>query len=176
MRRLFIATFIALLSCITLSAQSLGKFELGAGYSPLSCVIVDDAAMQIWGVAAFAEYRFCISKHFEAGAKFDYKFGMMTWDRTTNSYGLIGVADFKILPGKKVNPFIGIGLGGGIGFHNDTSDGKYYPEAFACGYPRMGLEIAKHLRLSLEMDFSYYKGQFPGRRYSPICFNVGWVF
>ena len=173
--KLFVSC-ISLLFCMILGAQSPGRLELGAGFSPISCVYVDDAPMQKYGIAAYAEYRFCFSRHFEAGAKFDYKFAMMTWDRTSHSYGLVGVADYMILPGGSVNPFIGLGLGGGVGVHNDTGDGKYYPEMFACGYPRIGIEIVKHLRLSMEMDLSHYGGQFPGRRYSPICFNLGWVF
>lgn len=177
MKSKLIVVFVTLFACTLLSAQKPGRIELGAGFSPFSHVIADDVPSHKYGIAAFLEYRFCLSPHFEAGAKFDYKFAMMDYERTSHSYGLVGVADFMILPGKSVNPFIGLGLGGGVGVHNDTRDGKYTPELYACGYPRIGMEIANHLRLSLEMDMSYYSNTyFPGRRYSPICFNIGWVF
>lgn len=142
----------------------------------MTSVIVEDAAALQYGIAAYAEYRFGFGRHLETGAKLDYKFGILTWNHTSHSFGLIAVADYKILPERKINPYIGIGAGPVLGFNNATYSGTYQPLLLACCYPRAGVELYKRLRISMELDIAFNKGFIEEAIYMPVCLNFGWIF
>ena len=179
--------FLLLLGGARLSAQSRG-LELGLGFSPLSAITVDDAPEAGYKLAVYAEYRFGLGRRFDLGAKVDYKLGPVKdilppydeidWNPRglfTHSLGLMAVADVNILPGRIVNPFIGVCFGPGVGLHNVYTDGNFRASLFATVYPRIGIELFEHIRISLETDISFQGGNLQ-HMFMPVCFNVGWAF
>lgn len=78
-------------------------------------------------------------------------------------------SDYNFKQGRKVNPFIGTGIG--LGMNNALNDLLYeVNEGGTCVFvPRIGVELFRHLRLSLSSHISQ-KG------YNNICFSIGYAF
>ena len=185
---------LALLPAARLSAQN--KFELGGGYAPFFLVTADDAVHIPYKVDAYFEWRYDFGNHWDVGAKLDYKTfpiqDFYSWEAGAiiNGYqhfgAILAVADFNLLPGKTVNPFIGLGLGPGFIVNHytaieyryeeyirpDFKPGFYPPWVFPVLVPKIGVELFHHLRLSTSVDCDLAMGD---TRW-PVCFNLGWVF
>ena len=190
-----ITLILALSAAVSLFGQNAGhKFEIGVGYAPFFLEISDDGVRMPYEGDAYIEWRYDFGNHFDVGAKLDYKYCPITTGEGKNQitysgdqhYGaLLALADFKFLPGKKVNPFIGVGAGAGFILdvwqkvdnpqNYDSSKlmplGAKDPSFFFVAVPRIGVELFYHLRLSASVDLSG-----AGNSRAPICFNIGWTF
>lgn len=178
MNRRLAFIFIALMASLTVSAQN--RFEIGVNYSPTNLSIVDDAADMLFKTGLYAEYRLALSRHFDLGARLDYKLGPVKGvinydDPFSHSAALSAVADFNLLPGKVINPFIGLSFGPGFGMHNDTLDHLWYGQFLVFWTARAGIDLFNHLRISADLNVPYFGGQFP-----PVFItanvNIGWIF
>lgn len=194
MKRL-IAFALAFSVAVSVFGQNAGhKFELGVGFAPFFMEIVEDGIRMPYEGDAYFEWRYDFGNHFDVGAKLDYKYCPVNlFDGSAVSYygdqhygALLALADFNILPGKKVNPFIGVGAGAGFILdvwksqkverpeaHDAAKDmplGAKDPSFMFVAAPRIGVELFSHLRLSASVDISNSDTRWP------ICFNVGWTF
>ena len=190
-----ITLILALSAAVSLFAQNAGhKFEIGVGYAPFFLVGVEDKIQMPFEGDAYFEWRYDFGNHFDVGAKLDYKYcpvdlfdGNAVRYYGDQHYGaLLALADFKFLPGKKVNPFIGVGAGAGFildvwksqkverpEYHDAAKDmllGAKDPTILFVAAPRIGVELFSHLRLSASVDMS------PADTRWPVCFNIGWTF
>lgn len=176
-QKLFFLTIVTLLS-LTVSAQN--KFELGVNYSPTNFAVSDGGPDMLYKFGAYGEYRWILGNHFDAGARLDGKLGpvgptYMNDNALAISGVLLAVADLNLFPGKTVNPFIGIGLGPGFGMHNDTMDHLWGGNFIIYAQARLGLELFRHLRLSVDYSLPYSRGSFP-EMFTTLDANIGWVF
>ena len=196
MKKTFLIVALAILGIMPFSnLRAQNKFEMGMGYAPLFLEIVDDGILFTYKWDAYFEWRYQFGKHFDTGIKLDYKTAPISvYDYTYMSNGtnhtvaLEAFADYSFLPGKKVNPFIGIGIGPALIINNWTSreffgekqeggkDSKLPPLKTYSKYalvvtPRIGVELFRHFRISASVDTS----TDTDIRW-PVCFNVGWVF
>ena len=197
MKKIIIVTLaiLSVLSATNLSAQN--RFEIGVGYAPLFLMSVDDGVQFNSKYDAYFEWRLDLGKHFDVGAKLDYKVcPVSAFDMVATGYSgvlhcasLLTIADFSCLPGKAVNPFIGIGAGPALTLTHWTSRETRTGEPLPSDYyehlgplkaipgfalivsPRIGVELFNHLRLSTSVDAS-----FNNLIRWPVCINVGWVF
>lgn len=194
MRKLFLAALVVLVSTVSLYGQNRGhKFEVGAGFAPFFLSSVDDGIQFPFKIDAYAEWRYDFGKHVDLGAKLDYKIcparvydfmSGVSYDGTQHYGALLALADYNFLPGNKVNPFIGIGLGPAMIIDNEKRSqiayeregqyvaplGTYPPDFMFVATPRIGIELFNHLRLSTSVDMSLEDTSWP------VCLNVGWVF
>ena len=123
MRRIIIASLIALFSTINLSGQNAGhKFEVGVGYAPLFLVSVDDGQTVPYKCSTYLEWRYDFGKHIDVGARLDYKtfptscydMSAVVYKGTQHDVSFLAFADFNFKPGQRINPFIGFGIGPGV--------------------------------------------------------------
>ena len=187
----------AILSASKVSAQN--RFGVGVGYAPFFLMSVDGGVVFKCKYDAFFEWRYDFGKHFDIGAKLDYKVcSVSAFDMRATKYkgilhcaSLMALADFNFRPGKTVNPFIGIGSGPAWLPLQWTSretrtdmqlPDEYYEHLYPLKTdhsftwivsPTIGVELFRHLRLSTSVDISL-KANADVR--SPVCLNVGWVF
>ena len=188
--KLFLAC-IAILISAAASAQNQNKFEIGAGYAPFFLMHLDGGLNFTQKYDAYFEWRHDLGTHFDVGARLDYKVCPMTaYNNGTTLYkgtlhcpALLAVADFNFLPGKKVNPFVGVGTGPALTIcgwaskktlgESGTSQspiGKDFGFAWVAS-PRVGVELFEHLRLAASVDLA-----FSAEIRNPVCFSIGWVF
>ena len=182
MRKLLFATLIVLVSTVSLYGQNGGrKVEVGINYSPKeNFAAADDIPNMLYKFGAYGEYRWTLGKHFEAGARLDAKVGpigpfLINDNALAISGDLLAVADFNLFPGKTVNPFIGFGLGPGFGMHNNTFDHLWGGKFLIYADARLGIELFRHLRLSVDYSLPYWGGSFP-EMFTTLNANIGWVF
>lgn len=177
-QKLFVVGIIALFS-VAVSAQN--RFEFGISYSPEeNLTFAEDIPNMLYKFGAYGEYRWLLGKHFDAGARLDCKVGpigptYLTDNALSISGDLLAVADFNLLPGKTVNPFLGIGLGPGFGTHNETWDSLWAGKFIIFTQARFGLELFHHLRISADYSLPYSRGDFP-EIFTTLDVNIGWVF
>ena len=184
--RILIAVGVALMLSTGMMAQSgaASKFEIGVGLAPFI-----DRYMMVWDgpykskyeAAAFAEWRLGLGRHFDCGAILGYAVGPtdgiapgVSFKGVGHVVELLAFGDFNILPGKKVNPYLGIAMGPLVDIQK--YDYKPEPEVYFCKLsagPRIGVELFDHLRISVESVFHIFGGYNIGQ---PICLNVGWTF
>ena len=186
---------LTILPVSRLSAQN--RFEAGIGYAPFFLMTVDDGIGFKSKYDAYLEWRYDFGKHVDVGAKLDYKacpisayefvIGLLT---TGNQHcvSLLVTSDFNFLPGKKINPYIGIGMGPALIVNNWTTREQVTSERPGFDYsvippvhastkfalvvsPRLGVELFRHLRISASVDAS-----FDSDIRWPVCFNLGWAF
>ena len=182
MRKLFIAALVVLVSTVSLYGQNSGpKVEVGVNYSPKeNFALADDIPNMRYKFGAYGECRWSLGKHFETGARLDAKVGpiehfLINDNALAISGGLLAVADFNLFPGKTVNPFIGFGLGPGFGMHNNTLDHLWGGQFLIYADARLGIELFRHLRLSVDYSLPYSRGGFP-EMFTTLNANIGWVF
>lgn len=77
--------------------------------------------------------------------------------------------DYNFLQGRKVNPFVGAGLG--VAFHKVVHDEAYpLSESAKMAFtPRVGVELWRHLRFTLSAGFS-------SKGYNNLRLTVGYAF
>ena len=175
-----IAIITAVLSLSLLGQNGGHKFEAGVSYSPnVQLVVADGTANKTYKLGAYAEYRIPLGAYVDFGGRFDYKGGPLTNTYLTDnafahSFDLLAIADFNLLPGKTVNPFIGLGLGTGLGAHNETLDHLWSGSFlfFACA--RAGVELFNHFRISADLSIPYPVAQT--HLYTTFNLNLGWTF
>jgi hypothetical protein len=194
MKKLLLIIATCILCAGTVSAQKAkqNRFEAGAGFAPYQLIPFDGGVGKKYDLAAYLELRRASAgRHFEYGARLDYKGGpasyiygisgeaLKDYKGTGHCISLLAVADLLAMPGKTINPFIGVGAGTGLGLPL-VSDGLTLPSQFLLlASPRAGLELFGHLRLSasatvawgIESSRIYLAGGF-----LPVGVNVGWVF
>ena len=195
MKKFFIVIVIVLASSFCLLGQDGGhKFEVGGGYAPIFLFSAAEGGnIDPYKIDGYFEWRYDFGGHWDIGAKIDYKyFPLKGYDfdlyyEGVQHYGaVLALADFNILPGKAVNPFVGIGLGPGLNVNYYKSfeakgtyapvttpePGWYPPQVYLVIVPRIGVELFHHLRLSasIDADVVMYNTRWP------VCFNVGWTF
>lgn len=178
--KLLVSILVILISA-TLSAQNKNKVELGINYSPKeNFTMATDSPNMLYKFGAYGEYRWILGKHFDVGARLDAKVGPIGPSNFTDnalsvSGDLLAVADFNLFPGKTVNPYIGIGLGPGFGMHNDTLDHLWGGQFLIYADARLGIELFRHLRISVDYSLPYWGGRFP-EIFTTLNANIGWVF
>lgn len=177
-QKLLITTILVLLS-VSISAQN--KLELGVNYSPKeNFTLAEGVPNMLYKFGAYGEYRWILGNHFDAGARLDCKIGpigptYLTDNALSISGDLLAVADFNLFPGKTVNPFIGLGLGPGFGMDNETLDHLWGGSFIIYAQARLGLELFRHLRLSVDYSMPYSRGRIP-ELFTTLDANIGWVF
>lgn len=178
----FVTTLVFLvLNSATISAQEKkNKYEVGLGFDYYLDMEEDVSVSPPCGLATFFEWRRTNGRHWDYGVRADTKFALATWYHFKGSVtylGLLAVTDFNMLPGKKVNPYIGIAAGPALGLFNVGYSTAYFVVS-AC--PRVGVELFNHLRVSIEADISITSlvghQMESGGLYSPCCLNIGWTF
>lgn len=71
-----------------------------------------------------------------------------SWDQSNRGINLMLVGDYNFRQGKKVNPFVGTGIG--VSFYETVNDPVYSIDGTAFVWqPRVGVELFHHLRFSL---------------------------
>ena len=195
MKRIF-SVVLMLSAAISLFGQNAGhKFEIGVGYAPFFLEVVEDGKRMPYEGDAYFEWRYDFGNHLDIGAKLDYKYcPVSVYDMGAVEYfgdqhygALLALVDFNFLPGRKINPFIGIGAGGGLTLDvwksqkvvdqeiydaaKTMSLGAKDPSFLFVASPRIGVELFNHLRLAASVDMS----SATDTRW-PICFNIGWTF
>lgn len=183
MRRLLFVALVALVSSVCLYGQKGGhKIEFGINYSPKeNFIIVEDAPTMLYKFGAYSEFRWALGRHFDTGARLDCKVGPIGPDSycindnaLAISGDLLAIIDYNILSGKAVNPFIGLGLGPGFGMHNNAVDKSWGGQFLIYADARIGIELFRHLRLSVDFSVPYWRGEFP--YFTTLNANIGWVF
>ena len=177
---------IAVLSILAIlpagKALAQNKLEVGMNYAPReNLAAADDIPNMLYKFGAYGEYRWLLGKHFDVAARLDAKAGPIgyyeKWNKKTRYYGfsisgdVLAVADFNLFPGKAVNPYIGLGLGPGFGMHNDTLDHLFAGRFYIYTDLRVGLELFRHLRISVD-----YSVPLLSEMFTTLNANVGWVF
>ena len=174
-----------LFMCHCLSAQEIkpNVFEAGVGYVPFQLVTSDGGTHYKSIFNGYFEWRHSAGKHFDFGARLDYKGSPARYAATardpieqvkgfSNFIGIWGVTDFNLFPGKTVNPFIGVCLG--PEFELSVWDSvPNYTNLYLCCTPRFGLELFGRLRLSAGVDFCVLGY---AELLWPMCFSIGWEF
>ena len=175
-----IISFFIILVSASLSAQN--KIEIGINYSPEeNFTLATDIPNMLYKFGVYGEYRWTLGRHFDAGARLDAKVGpigpfLINDDAIAISGDLLAVADFNLFPGKTVNPYIGFGLGPGFGMHNNTFDNLFGGTFLVYADARLGIELFRHLRLSVDYSLpNNWGGSFP-EIYTTLNANIGWVF
>lgn len=97
---------------------------------------------------------------------FDRPDGSRRW-QTNRTLGFMALADYNLMQGRKINPYIGAGLG--IGY-NDVVGDRLYPGSGSSVLfsPRLGVEIIHHIRLEAEFNICR-KG------FNNFAFSLGFV-
>ena len=171
---------IAILTAGKASAQN--KLEVGLNYAPYeNLAAADDIPNMLYKFGVYSEYRWQWGKHFDVAARLDAKAGPVGdydywskkyhYDGFSLSGDILAMADFNLFPGKAVNPFIGLGLGPGFGMHNATLDGLFGGHFFLYTDARAGLELFRHLRISID-----YSVPLLSEMFTTLNANIGWVF
>ena len=177
MKRVYFLSLLSLFCVTNLMAQN--RMEIGANFLPMGKeVITTNTSRLLYTVGVYGEYRWGIGRHFDAGARLDVQGGPMSLSDSYNadpwaiSTDILAVADFNLFPGKTVNPYIGIGVGPGLGMHNNTLDYLWAGSFLAMADARLGLELFHHLRVAVD-----FKTPVLGSpRFTYLCLNVGWAF
>jgi opacity protein-like surface antigen len=94
----------------------------------------------------------------EDGVAYSDRFDVIS---NVNSYGF--VAHYNFGQGKKINPFVGLGLG----LTHCQWDGEYMGTTLATT-PRFGVELFHHLRISFQFEFN-------SMDYNSASISVGFV-
>lgn len=152
------------------------EFEMHAGTSrPLGSL---DGTERSFGAAIGMELRYNLKNSpFDVGLALDITTALYKWkpdeyDRhQSNRTAFIGLTgDYNFRQGGKVNPFVGMGLG--VGVHDalvdvidETND---HTATFPTVSPRVGVELWRHLRLTLATNITC-------KKYNNISFTVGYV-
>lgn len=179
MKRIFLSVFASLMM-LPMMAQTVQvrpiEFELHAGLtSPLGC-IPDTKPFVGGAIGMEMRYNFKNSP-IDLGFTLDITTAIHDFegydpeeylqDNRTVFLGFTG--DYNFHQGDKVNPFVGLGVG--FGLHNavqDMVDDTNDNTTSAAFTPRVGVELWRHLRLTLAATVSC-------RYYHNICFSVGYV-
>jgi len=92
-------------------------------------------------------------------------------DLSCRTFSIMPVCDYNFNPGKKVSPFVGIGVGPNIydiivgSYDNDRTDGTSNIGIM----PRVGVELGRHLRFTLNAHL--------GKRiYNTVGLSIGYTF
>lgn len=99
--------------------------------------------------------------------EFDYGAYWLEQDSRTVFMGF--TADYNFRQGGKVNPFVGMGVG--LGLHNaveDVTDDPNDRTATVMIAPRVGVELWRHLRLTLTANLSC-------KYYNNLSLTIGYV-
>ena len=178
MRRKLFAILVLSFVSFGLFAQVVkeNKFEVGAGYAPIRWGDRSGGWNKLYDINAFFEWRHS-GGHFEYGARLDYKIGPHSMDGLSHCIGALAVADFNILPGKAVNPYIGVYAGPAVGLSN-TGEYFYGTDFIVNVGARLGVELFNHLRISGSFDLLPIDVIHPplASQYMTAFINVGWVF
>ncbi len=197
MKKIVSFIIIAFVSAFNLFGQNgSDRFDVGLGFAPFFLTSKDEALETPYKYDAYFEWRHDFGKRVDVGARIDYKgsparcYNSETFTRFYGSQHAVAVqalADFNCLPGKSINPYIGIGLGPALIVHNWTSKetaivsdttklglegplGAFPSFTWWVVSPRAGVELFNHLRLSSSVDVSLSELLWA------VCFNVGWTF
>lgn len=84
----------------------------------------------------------------------DYYVDGFKYDQSNRTYFVMALCDWNFRQGRMVNPFVGMGIGGGM---NDTVGDDYYHvsrHATAVFMPRFGVELFHHVRFTLASHVS----------------------
>lgn len=176
---------------LNLCAQSRGnnRYEVGVGVAPpLTAYITNDGGINVgFQAEAFIEWRHISGKHFEYGARLYNRVGACSFNPPYAIYN--GVYDnCSILALSDIvlgSFFIGVGAGPscdmryydkeGPSFSLDVNDVKRFNSRVGLVVgPRIGFEIKKRFRLSLDSYFTLLGSNI--QPIQPICLNFGWVF
>lgn len=190
MKKRLLAIFAVIITCAQLYSQTTGsphRFEAGAGVSAFGILGYVGGIGQDFGINVFSEYRYELSNHFDICAKIDYKYRTgESCDPPVESFnihqcGLKLLSDFRICPKGKVCPYIGLGLGIGDGILVAT--GKTTNEFIGLLTPRIGVQVMKHLRIAIELDYattfddhSLFNGDGFDDLWSAKALNISWTF
>lgn len=175
MKRTGLVILFALISLGSVCAQEKNpnRWEVGVGYALQFGYTDDDVNMtRAQSIPAYFEWRRDLGRHWDFGARLDTNSGLAGdgyYKGAVIYAGLLAVTDFNFLPGRAVNPFIGLGAGPGIGSINV---GYSYVKFMFSVNPRFGVEIVDHLRISAGLNIS---SNFQPL-FMPVYLTLGWTF
>ena len=152
------------------------RYEAGLGihlpYSSLKSSNTTQTLLLQPKVYGAAQYNF--NDKFSVGAKILYKYApeqisgsQITPVYHTHNIRLLATSDYRFISDGKYRPFVGVGIGGS--YYNANS-----VKSYNCVIePRVGLEMGKHLKLSLDLGcFINSNSYMP----NDLSLNIGWVF
>ncbi len=171
---------ILLFSTVCLFAQEQSdRYEIGAGFAQFYLGRSDGGLNKKNEISLYAEWRHNYNRFISLGTKVDYSVGpVYIFDREDSAFahylGASGVATFHLIPNKYITPFICLGAGPAFGVETYQSAGCCF---MAQANLRAGLELFRHLRISVSGTISYdiVHPSFPGI-YMPASFSIGWSF
>jgi len=170
MKRLIVVICLIAVSSIISSAQETEKenglnvFEIGVGLNISNAFEVYGGPKTGLGPGAYFEYRYKLSQCFDVGGQALYKYSKgkeyvfpidePAPDAVSHHVGLKALADYNFCPDRLANPYIGLSVGFGGMFLQDsyTARANYFYRTFG---PRVGVQI-KRFRLGVEADFACY--------------------
>ena len=92
------------------------------------------------------------------------------WDMSNRTAALSAVVDYNFNRGRAVSPFVGAGIS--LLSQYDVIEGSYGDERgkmLGCVTPRVGVELWRHLRITIEHRFCI-------DGYSTVGLSIGYVF
>ena len=183
MKKTIVIAVLSILAILPVGkALAQNKLEVGVNFAPReNLAAADDIPNMLYKYGAYGEYRWVLGKFFDFAAHLDAKAGPIgyyeKWNKKTSYYGfsisgdVLAAVDFNLFPDKAINPFIGLGLGPGFGMHNDTLDNLFSGRFYIYTDLRVGLELFRHLRISVD-----YSVPLLSEMFTTLNANVGWVF
>ena len=190
MGKRLLAVISVIIICLQTNAQtteSSHRFEVGTGVSAFGILGTVGGIGQNLGINVFSEYRYNLSTHFDIGSKIDYKYRTgESCDPPVKSYNIHQfvlklLSDFRICPNRNVCPYVGLGFGIGDGIL--VSQENTYDEFIGLLTPRIGVQVKKHLRIAIELDYattfddhSLFNGSGFDNLWSAKALNISWTF
>ncbi len=202
MKRILLAAALCVLCAASVCAQNRRPvhFEAGAGFAPFFFMGAGDSFEVPYKADAYIEALYDLGEYFDLGLKADYKFnpikgespaydGRVGYRGHQHYGGLVATAGLKIPVNDSFLFFMKMGLGTGMVKKNITEAdmdrapegavspiGSWNSGCFLVVAPRLGVELHRHLRLSISADLTSDEAEARAQTRWPVCLNIGWVF
>lgn len=151
-----------------------GVLELGFSINEFSCANHADRPDRL---GLFGEFRVDMGGYADMGLQLSTTFGrgqlLRTMEDTWYWQGAsLIVGDFNILPYSAFNPYIGIGIGPGIGYqrNKDRHESEWIHSLVLA--PRIGVELFECLRMSVQ--YQWYLNDI--ECFSHLALGLSWAF
>lgn len=191
MKKLFL--FVLLFTCMSFwSGETVArekgkhKFEIGAGADIYGILGMVGGPSQNPGPRGFLEYRYFITDGWDVGVNLAYQFNTsesntpppeQRYSYSSHMPNISALTEYVFLPGRKVRPFIGAGIGYGMiaTVHDSSRSGLDETRSYGLVYPRIGIEFLGHFRLSVELKYAW-EPQYGFMAESTKGVSLSWVF
>lgn len=162
------------------------RFEVGAGADIYGLLGMVGGPVQHPGPRVFFEYRYFITDGWNAGVNVAYQFHTSdsspqppepSFGFSNHIPGIVALTEYVFLPGRKVRPFVGGGMGFSALWQVYDDPGRQSPgiQCYGLLYPRVGVEFFGHLRLALEFRYAW-EGEYGFSNDSSKGLSLSWVF